>query len=217
MKDNSMWCYKYQPTSISECIIEGLPAGTQELVHHLLQKRERPNLLLCGSPGTGKSTIARIICHAHPYSRMTFEGFELTKEKVVDLPRSLSTCTLFGDVRIVWIEEADGITEPAQQVLRTLIDPKFNASWILTCNDSNALIEPLRSRFMRIDFALPRRSERPKHEAAIVRYCRHILDSEGIDSVSDAEIFAVVESQYPDIRATINELQRLYFPRARAE
>ena len=63
---------------------------------------------------------------------------------------------------------------------------------------------------MQIECLLPAQSERDKHIAAIIRRCQQILTSETISDVGDEELHALVSAKYPDIRATINELQMRY-------
>ena len=125
------------------------------------------------------------------------------------IPTNLATAPL-AQPKIIFIDEADGLTQPAQYALRSAIEPHVKASWILTCNFRKKLIEPLASRFMQIECSLPPSSERQSHIAGIVRRCQQILNAENIKNVSDAEVETIASEKYPDIRQTINELQLRY-------
>jgi DNA polymerase III delta prime subunit len=134
----------------------------------------------------------------------------LTKNDIPSLEKFIKTKSLFGNRRVVFIDEADGISTPAQLAMRSLIEPSLEASWLLTCNFRKKLIEPIASRFMQIECSLPPQAEREKHISAIIHRCQQILAAEHISPVSEDELHQLVSSKYPDIRATINELQMRY-------
>lgn len=205
-----MWSDKYQPQSLDECILEGFPAHVQKNLKALDTANAVPNMLLYGIAGTGKSTVARILAHRDGYHVVWKNGSLLNKENVKDLLPTLTNRSLYGDRRLIFIDEADGMTQQAQLALRSLIDPRYEASWILTCNFRKKLIEPIQSRFMQIECVLPPASERQRHISGIVRRCQQILYAENIVCVSDEDIAKIVSEKYPDIRQTINEIQLRY-------
>ena len=210
MSEFTMWSQKYQPTCLDECVLEGFPKHVEMTLRKIEQSSQMPNLLLFGIAGTGKSTIARVLSSEQKYQVIWKNGSLLAKADVPDLIKHASASTLFGSPKVVFIDEADGMSHPAQFALRSAIEPRVRASWLLTCNFRKKLIEPIASRFMQIECSLPPSSERQSHIAGIVRRCQQILHAEGIDNVSDSEVEAIVSEKYPDIRQTINELQLRY-------
>lgn len=205
-----MWSDKYQPQSLDECILEGFPAHVQKTLKALDTANAIPNMLLYGIAGTGKSTVARILAHRDGYDVVWQNGSLLNKENVKDLLPTLTNRSLYGDRRLIFIDEADGLTQQAQLALRSLIDPQYEASWLMTCNFRKKLIEPIQSRFIQIECALPPASERQRHIAGIIRRCQQILHAENITCVTDDEIAIIANEKYPDIRQTINEIQSRY-------
>jgi DNA polymerase III delta prime subunit len=205
-----MWSDKYQPQSLDECILEGFPAHVQKTLKALDTANAVPNMLLYGIAGTGKSTVARILAQRDGYHVVWKNGSLLNKENVKDLLPTLTNRSLYGDRRLIFIDEADGMTQQAQLALRSLIDPRYEASWLMTCNFRKKLIEPIQSRFMQIECSLPPASERPSHVSGIVRRCQQILHDKNITSVSDEDLAKIANEKYPDIRQTINEVQLRY-------
>jgi len=205
-----MWSDKYQPQSLDECILEGFPAHVQKNLKALDTANAVPNMLLYGIAGTGKSTVARILAHTNGYHVVWKNGSLLNKENVKDLLPTLTNRSLYGDRRLIFIDEADGMTQQAQLALRALIDPKYEASWLMTCNFRKKLIDPIQSRFMQIECSLPPASERQRHIAGIVRRCQQILHAENIVCVTDEEIAMIANEKYPDIRQIVNEIQLRY-------
>ena len=210
MSEFSMWSEKYQPKTLDECVLEGFPKYVQLTLRKIEQSNRLPNLLLYGIAGTGKSTIARILSQKEMFDVYWKNGSLLTKADVPALTKTATVSTLFAQPKIIFIDEADGLTQPAQYALRSVIEPHVKASWIMTCNFRKKLIEPLASRFMQIECSLPPSSERQSHIAGIVKRCQQILTSESILNVSNSEIEAIASEKYPDIRQTINELQLRY-------
>lgn len=210
MSNYSMWSQKHQPKSLDECVLDAFPEYVKRQMLHISRQPAIPNVLLYGIAGTGKSTIARVLCDAKRYDVKSINGSLLTKSDLPELETFAKSSTLFGSRRIVFIDEADGISAPAQLAMRSLIEPAYEVSWFLTCNFRKKLIEPIASRFMQIECALPQPSQRETHIAAIVRRCQQILAAERVNDVSDDELHKLVSEKYPDIRATINELQLRY-------
>jgi len=210
MNTYPLWSEKYQPANLDECILEGFPNHVRAALRKFENAPAVPNLLLFGIAGTGKSTVARLLANQEKYDVVWINGSLFKKENVNELVSRVSGKTLFEQRKLVFIDEADGISQPAQFALRSAIDPRHEASWILTCNYRKKLIEPIASRFMQIECSLPSNDRRALHINGIVRRCQQILHAEGIRNVPDKEITALVNEKYPDIRQTINELQLRY-------
>jgi DNA polymerase III delta prime subunit len=210
MSDYTMWIEKHKPSTLEECILDAFPEYVKRQMLHISKQNSIPNVMLYGIAGTGKSTIARILCDNSKYDVHPLNGSMMTKSDIPALEKFVKANNLFGNHRVVFIDEADGISTPAQLALRSLIEPMHNVSWFFTCNFRKKLIEPLTSRFMQIECSQPPQSNREKHIAAITRRCQQILATEKIEIVSADELQQLVSNKYPDIRATINELQMRY-------
>lgn len=210
MSEYFMWTERYKPQSLDECILEGFPAHVQKTLQSLDRANAVPNILLYGNAGTGKSTIAHILSAKSNYRLIWKNGSLLNKEAVAELIPDLTSRSLFDERPLIFIDEADGMTQQAQYALRSLIDPRYEASWLLTCNYKKKLIEPIQSRFIQIECNLPPINERKRHIAGIVRRCQQILNTENIPNIPDVELAEIANEKYPDIRQTINEVQLRY-------
>ena len=204
------WSEKYQPQSLDECILEGFAPHVQGALKKFEKAPAVPNLLLYGIAGTGKSTIARLLADGSKYDVIWMNGSLFKKENVAELVTRISGRNLYDERRLVFIDEADGISQPAQFALRSAIDPRHEASWILTCNYRKKLIEPIASRFMQVECSLPTNDRRALHVDGIAQRCQQILVAERIIGIPKREVEALVNAKYPDIRQTINELQLRY-------
>ena len=151
MSEYFMWSERHQPQSLDDCILEGFPAHVQNTLKSLDRANQVPNILLYGIAGTGKSTVARILAEKEGYHIVWRNGSLLNKDNVTELLPVLTNRSLYGERRLIFIDEADGMTLPAQYALRSLIDPRYEASWLMTCNFRKRLIEPIQSRFMQIE------------------------------------------------------------------
>ena len=210
MNDFTMWSESYQPKRLDECILEGFPKHVEMTLKKIEMSTQVPNILLFGIAGTGKSTIAKVLAERTNFQVVWKNGSMFTKDDIPNLEKEVTASSLFSTRRIVVIDEADGMSQPAQYALRSLIDPRVEASWLLTCNFRKKLIEPIASRFMQIECALPPQSQRDFHLSGIVRRCQQILKAEQIANISDEELRVIANEKYPDIRQTINEVQLRY-------
>jgi DNA polymerase III delta prime subunit len=210
MNDYTMWSESYQPKSLDECILKGFPKHVEMTLKKIEKSTQIPNILQFGIAGTGKSTIAKVLAERTNFQVIWKNGSMFTKDDIPNLEKQVTASSLFSTRRIVVIDEADGMSQPAQYALRSLIDPRVEASWLLTCNFRKKLIEPIASRFMQIECALPPQSQRDDHLRGIVRRCQQILRAEQIANISDEELRVIANEKYPDIRQTINEVQLRY-------
>lgn len=130
----------------------------------------------------------------------------------LDQFKSVASRTLFDERRVYFIDEGDGISMPAQMGLRSIIEPKGNASWVMTCNYRKKILEPLASRFMQIECSLPETNRKDQHVDGIIRRCKQILEAENVQSDDEQAIKRIVLAKYPDIRQTIIDLQLNFQP-----
>lgn len=167
-------------------------------------------MLLSGSAGTGKTTVARALCEELNTDYIVINGSE---ESGIDVLRTkikqfASTVSFTGNTKIVILDEADYLNpNSTQPALRGFIEEySSNCRFIFTCNYKNRIIQPLHSRCSVVDFKIPKQ-EKPKIAASFFEHILKILNNENVKFV-DKVVAKVVEKHFPDYRRTLNELQR---------
>lgn len=206
-QDNFIWCERYRPATISDCI---LPATVKEQFKSFIQQGEIPHIMLYGPPGTGKTSAARALCNELGVEVMFINaslenGIDTLRNKITQFA---STISLTSAKKVVILDEAD-YTNPQsfQPALRGFIeDFSNNCRFIFTCNFKNRIIEPLHSRCTGIDFKIDN-LDKPKLMAQFFKRVCGILKTENIQFEQQV-IAELVAKFFPDYRRTLNELQR---------
>ena len=207
MTEHFIWVEKYRPRKIDDCI---LPESQKEYFKQMVAKGEIQNMLLCGTAGTGKTTVARALCEELQTDYMIINGSE---ESGIDVLRTkikqfASTVSFSGNTKVVILDEADYLNpNSTQPALRGFIEEfASNCRFILTCNFKNRIIPPLHSRCAVIEFKIPN-IDKQKIASQFFNRVVNILVNENIEF--DKKVIAkVVEKHFPDFRRTLNELQR---------
>lgn len=206
MREEFLWVEKYRPLFVADCI---LPDRLKNVFQSYINNKEIPNLMLTGTAGVGKTTVALAMCEE---LGLTYLFINSSDERGIDTLRTkikgfASTVSLTGDRKVIILDEADYITPEAQAALRGAIEEfSVNCSFILTCNFKGRLIEAIHSRCAVVDFTL-QATEKPKMAAAFFRRLNEILKTENV--TSDKDVLAkIVHKFFPDFRRTLNELQR---------
>lgn len=205
MSEHMLWVEKYRPQTIEDCILND---GLKKTFSEFVSRKEIPNLLLCGTAGVGKTTVARALCNEIGCDYIIINGSD---ENGVDAVRNkiknyASSMSLTGGRKVVILDEADYLTANAQAILRAGIEEfASNCSFIFTCNFKNRIIDPLHSRCTVIDFKA--NGSKAKMATAFFKRVEGILKEEGI--TYDREVVAaVITKHFPDNRRILNELQR---------
>ena len=206
MSDEFLWVSKYAPKTIDDCV---LPTS---LKAEFAQMTEIPNMLFCGDAGVGKTTVAQVLCDINNVD-MCFLNASL--ERSIDDVRNTissfaSTTALFGDYKVLLLDEADNLTSDAQKALRALIEThQNNCRFILTCNYPHKLIAPLRSRLQEYNFTFPTDDKSIKN--TFVKRLLSILQAEKVSlRKEDVSVLqSLVSLTAPNWRKCIHQLQRV--------
>ena len=204
-----LWVEKYRPQKIDDCI---LPKRIKDTFREFVQKGEIPNLLLSGTAGIGKTTVAKALCKEIGVDYYVINGSD--EGRFLDTVRSqaknfASTVSLLGSSahKVIIIDEADNTTHDVQLLLRAFVEEFHkNCRFIFTCNFKNKIIEPLHSRCSCIDFAIDK-NEKQQIAASFFNRLNNILDGEGI-SFDKRVVAELIQRYFPDWRRVLNECQR---------
>ena len=203
-----LWVEKYRPMHIQDCI---LPESVKKQFQQFIAKGEVPNLLLSGTAGTGKTTIARALCNELNCDYIVINGSDEGRQ--IDTLRTkikqfASAVSFEGKTKVVILDEADYMNrDSVQPALRGFIEQfAENCRFIFTCNYSNRLIDPLHSRTTVIDFKLAP-SDRPILASKFLKRMEFILTNEGVE-YNQRVLAELLNKHFPDYRRVINELQR---------
>jgi DNA polymerase III delta prime subunit len=206
----NLWVEKYRPTKIDDCILTN---ELKETFKQFLNQKELPNLLLSGTAGTGKTTVARALCEELGADYIIINGsdegrqIDTLRHKIKNFASTVSL-TETASHKVVIIDEADYMNaDSVQPALRNFIETFYkNCRFIFTCNYKNKILPALHSRCTVIDFAITN-GERNKSYSDFHIRLQYILNEEKIEF--DPKVIAeLIQKYYPDFRRTINELQR---------
>ena len=202
-----LWVEKYRPQTIDDCI---LPSELKSTFQQFVDNQSCPNLLLSGSAGCGKTTVAKAMLEQLGCTYMMINGSE---ESGIDVLRNkiknfASTVSLEGGRKYVILDEADYLNpQSTQPALRGFIEEfSKNCGFILTCNFRNRIIEPLHSRCSTVEFRIPA-EEKPQLAMDFMKRCGNILDSENV-KYNKKVVASLIQKFFPDWRRVLNELQR---------
>jgi len=205
MSQSDIWTEKYRPDKFEEVV------GQQEIlkrVRSLVQSLNIPHLLFAGPAGTGKSTLALIIVKElfgptwkDNYLELNASderGIDVVRQKVKDFARTKA----IGNVpfKVIFLDEADALTREAQQALRRTMENYTNTCrFILSCNYSSRIIDPIQSRCVIFRFKILEKKD-------IMSVIKRISERENLKLTDDA-YETLYESSEGDCRKAINLLQ----------
>tara|TARA_R110000822_G_scaffold5031_8_gene21830 strand:+ start:3491 stop:4426 length:936 start_codon:yes stop_codon:yes gene_type:complete len=202
-----LWVEKFRPKTVSDTI---LPAELKATFQQFVDQKNIPNLILAGSAGVGKTTIARAMLEELGCDYLVINGsmngnIDTLRNEILEFASAMS---LSGGRKYVILDEADYLNASSTQpALRNFMEEfSKNCGFILTCNFVNRIIEPLHSRCSIVDFKIPKK-ELPKLAQQMMDRACMILDKESV-KYDKAAVAELLKKHLPDWRRTINELQR---------
>ena len=205
-QDEFLWVEKYRPQTLSDCI---LPAAMREELQAFVDKGELPNLLLTGSAGVGKTTVAKALAND---LKMDMLVINASKDGNIDTLRTTiqnfaMSKSFMGAQKVVLLDEADYLNvNSTQPALRNFIEEySKNCRFILTCNYPKKIIDPLHSRLKTVDFSFTKSDQKSMAPKFLKRFSK-ILDDEGVE-YDKGTLVQLILKYTPDYRKMLGELQ----------
>ncbi len=198
-----LWVEKYRPKKVSDYVFRD--ENQKRQVENWIKEGSIPHLLLSGSAGIGKTTLAKVLCN-----ELGIEDFdvleinasrdnnvETVRDKIINFVQMIP----FGPFKVVLLDEADYLTPNAQAILRGVMETYSNHSrFILTCNYPNRIIPAIHSRCQGFHVE---KTDQTEYTARVAT----ILIEEDIEFDLDV-LDTFVKAAYPDLRKCINLVQQ---------
>jgi DNA polymerase III delta prime subunit len=198
-----LWVEKYRPSTMADYVFTD--ATLKQQVETWIREKSIPHLLLSGSPGTGKTTLAKMLIaelDIDEYDVMFSNGSkEGRKIEWVDKLINFCQTMPFGRFKIVLIDEADFLNpNSVQPALRSLMeDYSETVRFIMTCNYPNKILPALHSRCQGFHIDRTDSTEFTARAATV-------LVSENVEFDLDT-LDSYIKATYPDLRKCLQLLQ----------
>ena len=198
-----LWTEKYRPSSIGTYVFRD--EGQRQQVSGWVQEGALPHLLFSGAPGTGKTTLAKVLLKELEVNDMDILEINASNENNVETIRNkitnFSSTMPFGDLKYVLLDEADYITPNGQAALRGVMEMYHTSfRFILTCNYPQRIIPALHSRCQGFHIE---KLDVTEFTARLAQIC--IDESVEVDLET---LDTYVQASYPDLRKSINLVQQ---------
>jgi DNA polymerase III delta prime subunit len=207
MREEFLWVEKYRPRKIADCI---LPEDLKSTFQRFVDGGQIPNLLLSGTAGVGKTTVARAMLEEIGADYIVINGSMNGNIDTLrtDIRNFAATVSFTGGRKYVILDEADYLNaNSTQPALRNFMEEfSSNCGFILTCNFVNRIIDPLHSRCSVVEFKIGAKEKAELAKQFLARACG-ILDTESVPY--EKKVLAeVIMKHFPDWRRVLNEFQR---------
>ena len=207
MLEEFLWVEKFRPHTLDDVI---LPAETKRIFQQFVDQKNIPNLLLSGSAGVGKTTVAKAMLDMLGADYIVVNGslsgnIDTLRNEIMNFATTVS----FSEGRkYVILDEADYLNpQSTQPALRNFMEEySKNCGFILTCNFKNRIISPLQSRCSTVDFTYTK-GDAPKLAGEFFKRVCNILELEQVPYEKPV-VAEIIQKFYPDWRKVLNELQK---------
>lgn len=209
-----VWAERFRPTRLEDVVI---PASVKQQFQKFLQDKQLPNLLLTSStPGTGKTTTAKALCHElgirplfiNASINNSIDDIRMTvTQYATTVAISMFNDDNIANHKVVILDEADRLSEAAQDAMKGLIEETSkNCRFIFTANTKRKIIEPLQSRLTDIEFAFTK-ADNDKMLPQMLKRVFGILD-ETQTKYNKVAVAGIVKTFFPDNRSLLVFLQK---------
>ena len=201
---NNLWVEKYRPNKVSDYVF--VDDTQRKQVENWIKEGTIPHLLLSGDPGTGKTTLAKVLIHELGVDAFDVLEINASRENGIDNMRERINGFVqtmpFGKFKVVLLDEADYLTQAAQAALRNDMEAYADTvRYILTCNYEHKIIPALReSRCYKFHIAKPDMTDFTARAATVLLTENVEFDLDDLDTY--------VRACYPDLRKCLNQLQQ---------
>lgn len=199
-----LWTEKYRPKKISDYVFKDEKQKKQ--IAKWIAGGALPHMLLSGSPGTGKSTLIKVLLNelgVDPFDVLEVNaskdnGVDFIRDKITKFSETMGV----GEMKYIFLDEADGLSPPAQGVLRgTLERYATSVRFLLTCNYPHKIIDAIKSRCETGRMHIEKLDTGEFYMRLV-----DVLDKESVEIDPDA-LEEIVKKTYPDMRRGISMIQ----------